>query len=211
MKWLLLAVAFALMLAGAAHASDVRVATTTPVEDLSVPFWCDWGYDWNERCFRDDSERLGVGGVDDKVWRAALRFSLTDVPPGAVIISAEVSVWYDGTCVAPSRRTRACDGRAYDLEARPIYTPWWLAEREVEFGPVTAATSLAPFAPPGWLTFDITDLVSEWHSGGQANDGVLVKLADGEEDFDVGGPAFPSSSYADASVRPRLTVWYAPT
>jgi hypothetical protein len=211
MKRLLFAVVVALMLAGAAHASEVRVATTTPVEDLSLPFWCDWGYDWNERCFRDDSERLGVGGVDDKVWRAALRFSLTDVPPGAAIVSAELSVSYDGTCVASSRRTRACEGRGYDLEARPIYTRRWLAEREVELGPVTAAASLAPFAPSGWLTLDITDLVSEWYSGGQENDGVLLKLADGEEDFDVGGPAFPSSSYADARVRPRLTVWYAPT
>jgi hypothetical protein len=210
MKWLLLVVVLALAFAAGAHAADVRVATTTPVEDLSLPFWCDWGYDWNERCFRDDSDRLGMGGVDDKVWRAALRFSLTDVPPGAAIVSAELSVWYDGTCVAPRRRTRTCDGRAYDLEARPIYTPRWLAEREVELGPVTAAASLAPFAPSAWLTFDITDLVSEWLSGGQANDGVLVKLADGEEDFNVGGPAFPSSSHADASVRPRLTVWYAP-
>jgi hypothetical protein len=213
MKRLLLVVVVvvALTLAGSVHAADVPVATTTPVEDLSLPFWCDWGYDWNERCFRDDSERLGVGGVEDKVWRAALRFSLADVPPGAAIVSAELSVWYDGTCVAPRRRTRACDGRGYDLEARAIYTPRWLAEREVEFGPITAVASLAPVALRGWLTLDVTDLVSEWYSGGQANDGVLLKLADGEEDFDVSGPAFPSSSYADASVRPRLTVWYAPT
>jgi len=28
------------------------------------------------------------------------------------------------------------------------------------------------------------------------------------EAYDGGGPAFPSSSYADAAVRPRLEVWY---
>jgi hypothetical protein len=208
MKRILLMTLVALALAGGARASDVHVATTAPLEDISLPFWCDWGYDWNERCYVDDSARLGVGGVDDKVWRAALRFSLVSVPTGATIVSAELSLWYDGTCVAPRRRTRTCDGRGYDLEARPIYTPRWLAEREVEFGPLIAAANLTPFAPSGWLTFDVTDLVAEWHSAGP-NNGVLLKLADGEEDFDVGGPAFPSSSYSEAAARPRLTVWYA--
>lgn len=209
MKRFLLMALVALAFAGGAHAADVRVASIAPLEDMSLPFWCDWGYDWNERCYIDDSARVGVGGVDDKVWRAALRFSLGSTPPGAPIVTAELSLWYDGTCVAPRRRTRTCDGRGYDLEARPIYTPRWLAEREVEVGPVSATSSLTPFASSGWLTFDVTDLVAEWQSGGQPNNGVLLKLADGEEDFGVGGPAFPSSSYADAAARPRLTVWYA--
>src|SRR5262249_44619913 len=126
------------------------------------------------------------------------------------IVTAELSLWHDGTCVAPRRRTIACDGRGYDVEARPIYTSRWLTEREVEFGPVWYVASIPSFAAPGWLTFDLTDLVAEWNSGGQANDGVLLKLADGEEAFAVSGPSFPSSSYRDASVRPRLTEWYVP-
>ena len=39
----------------------------SPLEDVGIPFWCDWGYDWDERCYRDDTARLPVGGVDDKV------------------------------------------------------------------------------------------------------------------------------------------------
>jgi TGF-beta propeptide len=208
MKRLLLVVLVTLAFGGGARAADVRVDMTAPLEDMSLPFWCDWGYDWNERCYVDDSVRLGVGGVDDKVWRAALRFSLSGVPAEATVVTSELSLWYDGTCVAPRRRTRVCDGRGYDLEARPIYTPRWLAEREVEVGPVSAWATLTPLAARGWLTFDVTDLVAEWQSGGQPNNGVLLKLADGEEDFGVGGPAFPSASYADAAARPRLTVWY---
>jgi hypothetical protein len=208
MRRLLFVVLVTLAFTGGARAADVRVTTTAPLEDMSLPFWCDWGYDWDERCYVDDSARLGVGGADDKVWRAALRFSLAVVPADATVVTAELSLWYDGTCVAPRRRTRACDGRGYDLEARPIYTPRWLAQREVEFGPVSAFANLTPLAAPGWLTFDVTDLVAEWHCGGQPNNGLLLKLADREEDFDVGGPAFPSSTYADAAVRPRLTVWY---
>lgn len=26
-----------------------------PLEDIGIPFWCDWGYDWDERCYRDDT------------------------------------------------------------------------------------------------------------------------------------------------------------
>ena len=54
-----------------------------PLEDVGFPFWCDWGYDWDERCYRDDIARLPVGGVADKVWRGAVRFSLDALPGGA--------------------------------------------------------------------------------------------------------------------------------
>ena len=35
---------------------------------------------------------------------------------------------------------------------------------------------------------------------------ILVKLPDARESYNVGGPAFPGSSYADPAVRPRLEV-----
>src|SRR5438105_15905276 len=117
MRFALVVIA-ALVLAGSAQA-DLRIVTLQPVQDLSLPFWCDWGYDWAERCYRDDSERLGVGGVGDKVWRAGLRFSLDVLPPQATVVTAELSLWYDRTCVAPWRRTRPCDGRGFELEAHP--------------------------------------------------------------------------------------------
>jgi hypothetical protein len=200
----------ALALASGAGAADVEIATLPAVADVSLPFWCDWGYDWDERCYRDDSDRLGVGGVGDKVWRAALRFPVDALPRSAVVFTAELSLWYDRTCVAPRRRTRPCDGRGFELDAHPIFTPRWFAEREVEFGPVVAVAGLEPLAAAGWIVWDVTDLVSAWQAGDLRNDGLLLKLADGEEDLDSGGPAFPSSSYGDESVRPRLTVWYEP-
>jgi hypothetical protein len=203
-------VALALVFAGGAGATDVRVTTLPAAADMSMPFWCDWGYDWDERCYRDDSDRLGVGGVGDKVWRAAVRFDLAALPPGTAVVTAELSLWYDGTCVAPRRTSRPCDGRGFELDARPIFTPRWVAEREVEFGPVLAVTRLEPLAGSGWVVWDVTDLVSAWHAGDLRNDGLLVKLADDEEALDSGGPYFPSSSYPDPAVRPRLTVWHEP-
>jgi hypothetical protein len=203
---LLLTIALVPTLAGAANAAGVASVSVAASEDRSLPFACDWGYDWEERCYGDDSERLGVGGVDDSVWRAALRFPLDSLPPGAVVITAELSLSYDGTCVAPRRTTRMCDGRGFELEARPIYTPRWLAEREVEFGPVDALAFVEPLETSGSVVWDLTDLVAEWVSGARRNDGVLLQLA--EEGVDSTGPSFPSSSYADSELRPRLTIWY---
>ena len=201
----------ALAYAGAARGADVRVATLVPVEDVSLPFWCDWGYDWDERCYREDGARLAVGGEDDKVWRSALRFSTASVPPGATVVTAELSLWYDRTCIAPRRTSRSCDGRAFEFSAHPILTPRWLSEREVELGSQAGAGALPAAAASQWVVLELTDLVAEWVSGAQQNNGVLVRLGDAQEEYGSSGPLFPSSSFATAGVRPRLTVWYVPS
>jgi hypothetical protein len=206
---LLVVVVFALLaFADVARGADIRVATLSPLDDVSLPFWCDWGYDWDERCYSDDGVRLALGGEPDKVWRSALRFSTASIPPGAAVVTAELSLWYDRTCVAPRKTSRPCDGRGFQIDAHPIYTQLWFSEREVEFGPLAAVAYLDPFAPPQWVVWDVTDLVSEWVSGGEANNGLLLKLADGQEDYNLSGPLIPSSSYPTSSLRPRLTIWF---
>jgi hypothetical protein len=30
--------------------------TRTPAEDVGPPFWCDWGSDWDERCYAVNTE-----------------------------------------------------------------------------------------------------------------------------------------------------------
>jgi hypothetical protein len=88
----------ALVFAGAAHAVDLRTVDLGPVEDVSFPFWCDWGYLWEERCYRLDGPRLGVGGGEpDKVWRSGLRFSTAAVRP-------KLTVWY---VLSPPPTTRS--------------------------------------------------------------------------------------------------------
>jgi hypothetical protein len=207
---LLVLLPFALAVSGAARASNLQVVSLSAAQDVSMPFMCNWGYDWDERCYRDDFDRLEVGGVDDKVWRSGLRFSLASIPSAATVVTAELSLRYDRTCVAPRRRTVPCTGVPYDLEAHPIYSASWEHEREVAFGPAISWAELEPNADPQWIVLDVTDLVSDWHSGGLANDGLLLKLVDDEEAYDGGGPAFTSSSYPDTTVRPRLEVWYMP-
>lgn len=175
--------------------------------DVSFPFWCDWGYDWDERCYRDDSERLQLGGDADKIWRSGLRFELRAIPRDAVVTSAELRLRYDGTCVGAYKTSRRCDQEAFTIEAHRITSPDWFAEREVEFyGPYAVLVLGAREA--GWATLDVTDLVAEWVSGGLPNSGLLLKLADREEQYFVGGPQLPSATFPDASLRPTLDVAY---
>jgi hypothetical protein len=189
-----------------APATVVRLA---PVQDLSVPFQCDWGYDWDERCFRDDSARLPIGGDVDKVWRAAVRFSLAGLPPGAAVQEARLGVYHDGTCVGLYGADRRCDGRAFTVDAHALLTADWFGEREVEFDERPLARAIvANGTVPGWLIWDVSDLVVAWAAGEAEAAGVLLRLVDAEERWNGSGPKPPSSSFAVASRRPWLEVAY---
>jgi hypothetical protein len=189
--------------APAAGGSLVRA----PVEDVGLPFWCDWGYDWDERCYRADTSRLPVGGVDDKVWRAALRFSLDGLPAGAQIASARLKLYFDGACVGPRRRVGPCLASEYTLGAHATRSSSWTKEREVDFDPVAAASTTVPTIVAAWSSWDLTALVSGWAFGAVPNRGPLLKLAEGE-DFGASGPYFPSSAFPSLSIRPRLVISY---
>jgi hypothetical protein len=204
---LLLATVACLGFPGGVAATTVSIA---PSEDLGLPFWCDWSYDWEARCFREDGPRLPIGGVDDKVWRAALRFPLASIPAGATITSAELRIFYDGTCVAPGRAARPCAAPGAVIDAHRILSASWFSEREPDFDLRVEGTAVV-FSPPDpqWLRWDLTTLVGSWRRGTAANNGLLLKLQDGDEDFGVSGPYGPSAAYPDAALRPRLVVGYS--
>lgn len=205
MRALLVAIALAaLWIGGAARAAVVSIP---PEADVGLPFWCDWSYDWEARCYRDDGPRLPIGGVDDKVWRAALRFALTAIPPGASILDAALTVHHDGTCLGPRKTTRPCTPRRYTLVLHPIIGDWF-RERELEYAPAYGMATLDVATRPAALIWDLTDLVADWTAGRLQNDGVLLRLADEHEAFGVGGPKLPSATFADAGLRPTLEVVY---
>ena len=193
-----------------ASADGSGVVRLQPTQDVSLPFWCDWGYDWDERCYRDDGDRLPVGGEDDKLWRAALRFSMSAVPQGAAVVRAVLSVHHDARCVGPRKTLRACDERAYALDAHPILSSESFRERELDFGGAVSSAEIDSADQTQRLSFDLTDLVTAWLDGSQRNSGILLKLSEDHEDFGMSGPSLPSSTFAQATLRPRLEVTYVP-
>jgi hypothetical protein len=203
-----LVVTAALWLVPGAAAATV---TIQPSADAGLPFWCDWGYDWEERCYADHGRRLPVGGVNDKVWRSALRFSLDGIPSAAAITSAELRLRHDGTCVAPRLRSIACGSVSYWLDAHRILTTDWFDEREPWLDERIAASAILWDASAHQaLSFDLTELVRSWHRMLVPNDGVLLQLADWQEGYGVSGPYLASSAFPDTSARPQLVVAYAP-
>jgi hypothetical protein len=211
MTWIVLGLVALVAAAGPARAeTEATVYRTAPSADVSLPFWCDWGYDWDERCYRDFSDRLPVGGDEDKAWRAALRFPLSSVPPGSIVLSATLLLSFDGVCLAPRKTERPCPARNYTIDVHPVLSHDWFHEREVDFGPRVAQAEFWAGAEQR-LSWEVTDLVIEWVEYGAPNNGLLLKLIDGEEDFFVSGPKLPSSEFANTALRPVLEVTYLPT
>jgi hypothetical protein len=151
---------------------------------------------------------LPVGGVADKVWRGAVRFSLDALPGGARVTSARLELYFDGACVAPRRKVGPCAKVEYTVDAHAVLSPSWTNEREVDFDPVATASTTVSTTDARCSSWDLTGLVSDWAIGVVPNRGVLLKLAEEEEDFGVSGPYFPSASFGTAALRPRLVVSY---
>jgi hypothetical protein len=208
-------VLFLALAAGVAGVSPAAASTTVSIPasaDVGFAFWCDWSYDWEARCFRDDGPRLPIGGVDDKVWLAGLRFFLADVPASATITSAELRVYYDGVCVAPRGASVPCVAPGAVVDAHRILSRSWFKEREPDFDGRVLDTAVVFSAPdPQWLVWQVGGLVRSWHQRVVPNNGLLLKLQDGDEDYGVAGPYSPSSSHPAAGLRPRLVVTYEPS
>ena len=201
----------ALVFCSRSAASSQGAVSIAPTQDVSLPFWCEWGYEPDERCYRDDGDRMPVGGDDDKVWRAALRFSTPPLPHGAVVERAFLRVFHDGRCLASRKTHGPCPAVPFELGAHPILSASWFSERELDFEPAIAGAELEDASHPHWLSFELTELVTGWVAGTRRNAGVLLKLADSNEDFGVSGPSLPSSTFSHAAFRPRLEVTYQPS
>ena len=199
----------ALIFCSTSAASSQGLVPLAPVQDVSLPFRCEWGYEPDERCYRDDGDRMPVGGDDDKVWRAALRFSTPPLPRGAVVEQGVPARVPRRTLPGVWRKTHGpCPAVPFELAAHPILSASWFSERELDFEPAIAGAELEDESHPQWLSFGLTELVADWVAGTRRNEGVLLKLADAEEDFGVSDPTLPSSTFSHAAVRPRLEVTY---
>jgi hypothetical protein len=158
--------------------------------------------------FATNTVRLPVGGVDDKVWRGAIRFPLDELPAGARD-GARLELYFDGPCVAPRRKVGPCPNGAYTVDAHAILSPSWTNKREVDFDPVATASTTVSTDVAAWTLWELTGLVSDWAAGAAPNGGILLKLAEGGGGLRRERPVYiPSGSFGATALRPRLVVSY---
>lgn len=188
-----------------------RTGTTTTISSLSIN---------GTRClnYGSDAELL-AGAAADGTRRGLLAFDLRDIPVGATVLSAQLSLWRKNT---PSAQTRVdvhpataewsegvgvqeCTGDGATWDDARSGVSWTQAGGD--FDPTTVASStIAAAAVPGWLDWDVKPLVAAWLAGDKPNLGFAVKTQ-GEVSGDL--IRFVSDDDPQArDSRPKLVVEY---
>ncbi len=147
---------------------------------------------------------LSVGVFTVPFARSYLQFDLSPIPPEAVILDANLGLYYDSS---------------YELTSLPIdlyeVTESWeentltwdnqpASSNEVEDIQIIPANQTNDF-----VYWYIADLVKGWHEGSINNYGIVLR--DTDESSDDGGVEFFSSDCPTASQRPKLIIeFYVP-
>ena len=192
------------------------------VQDRSTPAGC---YDWYNY---GAATNLRVGtAANGVVHRPLLAFDLRDIPAGASVSSATMTLWYPATNAPTNqagreiklrRVTRAweegkgtypgqCDGSGADWNETQGGVHWTDGGGDMD----GVSDFILPFksrTTAGTDSFTVTSLVQEWVNGTAPNHGVLLRL--NNEAIPTDSPYFDyySDDAADSSLRPRLTVTY---
>lgn len=190
--------------------SYVAVDTTSPVG-------C---YDWNN--YGKSNLRIGTA-TNGVVHRPLLAFDLRDVPVGAAVTSANLTLGYGATTatgvqVNLHRVTRAwkegtggssgaCNGSGANWNESQAGVRW-TSGGDID-GTADASLAAKARTAAGTDQFNVLNLVREWTSGAAPNHGMLLKLANEalpttESYFD-----YYSDDYSVATSRPKLVVQFA--
>jgi len=151
-----------------------------------------------------DSTFLSVGIFTVPFARSYLQFDLSSIPSEAVIIDANLGLYYDSL---------------YELTSLPIglyrVTESWTEEtitwenQPTNFGEAFDIQILSNEQSNDFVNWQIIDLVEQWQVGSINNYGMV--LMDSDENSDDGGVEFFSSDWTTASQRPKLIIeFYIP-
>ena len=199
----------AVLAAPAASAPAASRVVLAPEADVSLAYFCAWGWEPDE-CHGDGFGPLRVGGDADRVWRAALRFPLDAVPAAAQVVSARLEVGFDGRCLQVGGGLSPCEGRWLEVAAHALSSAIGAtAEPELDPDPLSVEPLWTAWSPES-LVLDVTPLVQQWVSGERPNHGVVLRLPDDELAYGGGGVAFASTEDGAVALRPRLEVHYLP-
>ncbi|WP_433649102.1 DNRLRE domain-containing protein [Micromonospora zamorensis] len=152
-------------------------------------------------------------------WRGLVQFDLRDVPPGATINSATLSMWRlygssAGATIEAHRASRpwkegtgagACTGNGASWDGTEAGQSW--TSPGGDFDPAVASSVAVPASDEGVFdTFAVTGMVQDWVTGAAPNNGVLLRSSIEEVTAKIG---YAGDDYAgSASLRPKLTISY---
>ena len=148
-----------------------------------------------------DTAYLSVGIFTVPFARSYLQFDLNSIPSEAVIIDANLGLYYDSS---------------YELTSLPIglfrVTESWTEDTVTWDDQPTYLQQpsdiqiLSKEQNNGFVYWQIIDLVEQWKAGIIDNYGMV--LLDTDESSDDGGVEFFSSDWTSASQRPKLVIDY---
>jgi hypothetical protein len=151
-----------------------------------------------------DSTFLSIGVFTVPFARSYLQFDLSPIPPEAVILDANMGLYYDSS---------------YDLSSLPIglyeVTESW-EEDTITWDSQPASSSeavdiqiISASQTNDSVYWQLVDLVEQWQAGSIENYGMV--LLDTDESSDDGGVEFFSSDWLTANQRPKLIIeFYIP-
>jgi hypothetical protein len=146
--------------------------------------------------------------ADERIVSAKLSVYRTETLRGSGVVGVHrvTTPWAGGTGV----NTCTNDGATWATTG--LGTPWSTPGGDFDSTDVSSVTKTAGESP-GWDSFDVTSLARGWTDGAFPNDGLMLKLDD--ESFspcttvtNCNYWAYASDSYADPTLRPKLTIVY---
>ncbi|MDW5330745.1 DNRLRE domain-containing protein [Plantactinospora sp. KLBMP9567] len=142
--------------------------------------------------------------------RSVVRFpGVSSIPANAQVLEAEFDLW-SVTTPTPANATyevhalnQTFDEASASWDNAATGVPW---TKGGNYDPAVPDTVTGNTDDPAWRIWYVKDLVQRWVSGGAANHGFLVKLAN--EISPAERTLFLSSEAAEPQLRPKLVVTY---
>jgi len=161
-----------------------------------------------------DSTTLRIDSRAVEIYRSLVQFDLSSIPPGSIISSATLKLYYYSYAVNDPvgrtywayRVTQSWTEMGATWDTYDGANPWVTAGGD--FTTVHGAYAIVP-SSYGWMTWTVTDIVKAWVEDGEPNYGFLIK--DEAETSDTSYQAiFRSRESGETELRPILEVTYLP-
>ena len=146
------------------------------------------------------ADQFGMGNEMSKAERALMRFDLSSIPVGVIILNAKMELYFSGLSNDTAR-----DAKVHgNTQAWGEFTATW-NNQPTNDAVATATTSIT--VRYVWYEWDITSLVQQWYMETRPNYG--VKILGVESEINT-LKAFRTRDYTiDPSLRPKLTITHS--